>query len=292
MAVTKRNRLSAELKQISNEPSQRIALVIQYFGTRFHGWQRQPHHRTVQEEIEQVLSSVLGQSVTLHGSGRTDSGVHAAAQVAHFDAPAVIPAHRWADILNHRLSDDIRIRGSAKVHPNWHARFSALWRRYRYTIYTDPVPNLFVQPFSWHYYHAPLSEDLIQSALDPLVGRHHLAAFHRAGSDRPHSWVDVHSAQCSRQGAFLRIEVQASGFLYGMMRLLVGLLVEVGQGQRSPQAFTQLWQEERREDVRYAAPPQGLCLLRVGYSDLPFPKELWFDTQPIQTFLNEVDQHS
>lgn len=271
------------------EKLERVALVIQYLGNRFHGWQRQPQHQTVQEEIEKALESVLHRPVILHGAGRTDAGVHAAAQVAHFDAPSLIPAHRWADILNHRLSDGIVIRASAAVDGDWHARFSALWRRYRYTIYTEARPNLFVQPFAWHYYQAPLDETLIQAALDPLVGRHHLAAFHRAGSDRPHSWVDVHAAECVRRGSFIQIELQASGFLYGMMRLLVGMLVEVGRGWRSPMQFTQLWTDQRRDEVKYAAPPQGLCLLRVGYEKFPFPEEIWFDSQP-QFLLPALDK--
>jgi tRNA pseudouridine38-40 synthase len=260
--------------------TQRVALVIQYLGTHFHGWQRQLNHRTVQAEIEQALQSVLSEPVTLHGSGRTDSGVHAAAQVAHFDAATVIPAHRWAAVLNSRLPNDILIRASAAVDQTWHARFSASWRRYRYTIYTDARPNLFVRPFSWHYYLAPLNESLMQEALAPLVGRQHLAAFHRAGSSRPHSWVDVQVAECKRRGPFIQIELQASGFLYGMVRLIVGMLVEVGRGLRLPGQFTEIWQQQRRDLVKYAAPPQGLCLLRVGYPEFPFSPDIWFDAQP------------
>ncbi|NJK41984.1 MAG: tRNA pseudouridine(38-40) synthase TruA [Acaryochloridaceae cyanobacterium SU_2_1] len=267
---------------------ERVALVIQYLGTHFHGWQRQPQHRSVQAEIEAALASVLGHPVTLYGAGRTDSGVHAAAQVAHFETSSPIPAHRWASVLNARLPPDILIRGSAAVPAAWHARFSASWRRYRYTLYTDPRPNLFLRPYSWHYYYQPLDEQKMQRALQPLVGRHHLAAFHRAGSNRPHSWVDVHEAVCTRNaahsthgpGALIQIEVQASGFLYGMMRLLVGLLVQVGQGIQSPDHFTELWQTEQRDQVKYAAPPQGLCLLRVGYPEFPIPPEVWFDTFP------------
>ncbi|MBF2074350.1 MAG: tRNA pseudouridine(38-40) synthase TruA [Synechococcales cyanobacterium C42_A2020_086] len=268
----------------SSSKTQRIALVIQYLGTHFHGWQRQLQQRTVQEEMERAIAAVIGAPVTLHGAGRTDAGVHAAAQVAHFDAPAWIPAHRWVDILNHRLPTDIVVRASAAVEASWHARFSALWRRYRYTIYTETRPNLFVRPFVWHYYQAPLDETLIQAALAPLVGRHHLAAFHRSGSSRPHSWVDVQAAECVRRGPFLQIELQASGFLYGMVRLLVGMLVEVGRGWRSPADFTDLWKQQRRDLVRYAAPSQGLCLLRVGYPQPPFPPEAWFDTQPLFVF--------
>jgi tRNA pseudouridine38-40 synthase len=269
-------------------PSQRVALVIQYRGTHFHGWQRQAQDRTVQAEIETAIASVVGHPVTLHGAGRTDSGVHAAAQVAHFETQALIPAQRWASVLNARLPEDILIRASAGVEHTWHARFSALWRRYRYTLFTDARPNLFLNPYVWHYYYEPLNLETMQAALEPMLGKHHLAAFHRAGSSRPHSWVEVQDVCCrrlpfqgsDRPGPLVQIEVQASGFLYGMMRLLVGLLVQVGRGLRSPQDFTTLWRTEQRDQVKYAAPARGLCLLRVGYPDFPFAPEVWMDTFP------------
>jgi tRNA pseudouridine38-40 synthase len=262
---------------------QRVALVIQYLGTNFHGWQRQPNQRTVQEEIEKAIASIVGEQVTIHGAGRTDAGVHAAAQVAHFDRESPIPDRKWAKVLNAKLPEDISIRASAGVAKDWHARFSASWRRYRYTIYTEQQPNLFVSPFAWHYYRDPIQESQIQKALQPLIGKHHLAAFHRAGSDRKHSWVDIQAAECYRQDNFLYLEIQANGFLYGMVRLLVGMLVEVGIGKRSPENFTKIWVEERRDEVKYAAPAKGLCLLRVGYPDFPFDKQIWFDTQPTFT---------
>ena len=262
-------------------PTPRVALVIQYLGTHFHGWQRQLHHRSVQEEIEKAISNILGHHVTLHGAGRTDAGVHAAAQVAHFEAKdTTIPAHKWSKILNSYLPKDILIQASASVSNNWHARFSAVYRRYRYTLYTEAQPNLFIKPFCWHYYHAPLDESLIQASLKPLIGQHHLAAFHRANSGRQHSWVEVQAAECYRTGPFIQIEIQANGFLYGMVRLLVGMLVKVGSGQLSLSSFVDIWKNQRREEVKYAAPAQGLCLLRVGYPDFPFPPEVWYDTQP------------
>ncbi|NER80179.1 MAG: tRNA pseudouridine(38-40) synthase TruA [Leptolyngbya sp. SIO1D8] len=259
---------------------QRVALVVQYIGTHFHGWQRQLKERTVQGDIEAVIESVVGFPVTLCGAGRTDTGVHAAAQVAHFDAPAIIPAYRWASILNDRLPEDVLIRASAQVPDDWHAQFSAQWRRYRYTLYTDAVPNLFVRPFTWHYYYEPLNESFIQAALDPLVGYHELSAFHRAGSARSHSWVDIHCAECRRQDTFLTVELQASGFLYGMVRLIMGILVQVGRGLLSVEEFTHVWQNQQRNRVKYAAPANGLCLLRVGYDHFPFPSSVWYDTQP------------
>ena len=269
------NAAPAEQKQL-----QRIALVIQYRGTHFHGWQRQVQERTVQAEIERAIQKILGYSVTVHGAGRTDTGVHAAAQVAHFDAPMMIPAYRWASILNHRLPEDIVIRGSAQVPDDWHAQYSARWRRYRYTLYTAALPNLFVQPTAWHLYHEPLNVEQMRSALLPLVGYHDLAAFHRAGSKRAHSWVELQVAQCDRTGPFVYVELQAKGFLYGMVRLIMGLLVQVGRGRVTPDDFTELWRSQRRDLVKYAAPAKGLCLLRVGYDDFPFSPDVWVDTQP------------
>jgi tRNA pseudouridine38-40 synthase len=260
--------------------SPRVALVIQYLGTNYNGWQRQPMGKTVQGEIETAISSVIEQPVTICGAGRTDAGVHAAAQVAHFNYTGPIPPQKWAKIINSRLPEDIVIRASAEVPQDWHACFSAIWRRYRYTIYTDKLPNLFVKAVSWHYYYASLDEVAIQQALNSLIGKHELSAFRRTGSTRNHSWVNVREALCDRQKAFVHLEIQADGFLYGMVRLLVGLLVDVGIGKLSPAEFTQLWQNRQRERVKYSAPAKGLCLLRVGYPVNPFPSKIWFDTQP------------
>ena len=258
----------------------RVAIIVQYIGTNFHGWQRQPDQTSIQGSIERAISEVLGYPVNVYGAGRTDSGVHAAAQVAHFDYDGPIPGHKWAKIINARLPEGILIRASARVTRNWHARFSAVWRRYRYTIYTGRLPNVFVDRTCWHYYQSVLQESLIQSALEPLIGEHDLAAFKRTGSDRQDSLVEIQTARCYRQDAFLYIEIQANGFLYGMVRLLVGMLVEVGIGKRSPENFTEIWQNQRRDRVKYSAPAKGLCLLRVGYIEFPFAKDLWFDTQP------------
>ncbi|PSN19987.1 tRNA pseudouridine(38-40) synthase TruA [filamentous cyanobacterium CCP5] len=258
----------------------RVALVVQYVGTNLHGWQRQPKHRSVQGDLEAAIAEVLGRPVTIYGAGRTDSGVHAAAQVAHFVAPSVIPAHRWRDILNSRLSKDILVRATAAVPDSWHAQFSARWRRYRYTLYTDPLPNLFLRPYVWHYYYDPINVQAMQAALDPMVGHHDFAAFHRARSGRSHSYVEIQAAECRRRGSIVTVEIQSSGFLYGMVRLIMGLLVEVGRKQMSPDTFDHIWRNQQRSRVKYSAPAQGLCLLRVGYDHFPFEPEVWVDAQP------------
>jgi tRNA pseudouridine38-40 synthase len=248
----------------------RVALVIQYLGTDFYGWQRQPNHPSVQQTIEEAIAKICGNVTVLHSAGRTDTGVHAAAQVAHFDTSSKIPPHRWAKVLNSHLPEGILIRESLEVASDWHARFSAKWRRYRYTIYTAAIPNLFVKQFSWHYYHDQLDEKLIHKALQPMMGEQDMAAFQRAGSSRPHSRLEMQEALCWRDGDFVHVEVQASGFLYGMIRLLIGQLVDVGRYRLSVDAFTDRWQQQRRIEVKYAAPPQGLCLLAIGYADSPF----------------------
>jgi tRNA pseudouridine38-40 synthase len=252
----------------------RVALLIQYLGTRFYGWQRQPNHLSVQQVIEDTLTKICGKQVTIHGAGRTDTGVHGAAQVAHFDTDSIIPADRWAKVLNTYLPKDISIQASVEVTNGWHARFSAIARRYRYTIYTHALPNLFVRDFSWHFYHELLNLTMMQDALDPLIGEQNLAALQKAGSSRPHALVDVRELKCWRDGDFIYVEVEASGFLYGMMRLLVGTLVEVGRSRLTVTEFTRIWQQQRRQDIRYAAPPQGLCLLGIKYSVDPFARSL------------------
>jgi tRNA pseudouridine38-40 synthase len=166
------------------------------------------------------------------------------------------------------------------VSPEWHACFSASYRRYRYTLYNARTPNLFLAPWSWHRYRLRLDEDLMRRALQGMLGRHDFAAFERAGSSRSHSVTTLQEVQVERCGDLISVELQASGFLYGMVRLVMGQLVAVGEGRLSLQAFEQRWRSRARADVKEAAPPHGLCLLRVGYPQALFPRAAWYDSQP------------
>ena len=213
-------------------------------------------------------------------AGRTDARVHAAAQVVHFDSVGPIPPHRWPAALNGRLPQTIRIRAATEVSSSWHARYSAQYRRYRYTIYNAQIPNLFLAQWSWHRYRKRLDENSMAAALADIVGTHDFAAFQRAGSHRAHSRTNVQEVSLVRQGDLLVAEIQASGFLYGMVRLLMGQVVAVGEGSLSLEAFTSRWRRLARHEVREAAPPQGLCLLRVGYPTAVFPPHVWYDSQP------------
>ncbi|MEN9202824.1 MAG: tRNA pseudouridine(38-40) synthase TruA [Thermostichus sp. DG_1_6_bins_120] len=249
----------------------RIALRVQYLGSSFHGWQRQVAHRTVQGVLEEAIASRAGHEVTVHGAGRTDAGVHAAGQVAHFDTTSTIRPGDWSRILNACLPDDVVVLASVQVSDTWHARFSAIWRRYRYLILNREQPDVFWRLFSWHV-RWPLQVERMSEALNSLLGEHSLEAFRCTGSQRAHSLVQVQEVLCQRLGEMISIEVQASGFLYRMMRLLVGSLQVVGRGELSPQEFVRLWQHNdwRLMRTRYSAPPQGLCLTDVGYVTDPF----------------------
>jgi len=255
-------------------PYRRIALRIQLLGSRFYGRQRQAARRTAQGGLEEAIASRAGHPVTLYGAGRTDTGVHAAGQVAHFDTTSGIPAAEWSRVLNDCLPEDVVVLASAQVPGSWHARFSARWRRYRYLILNRERPDVFWRLFSWQV-RWPLQVEPMAEALNSLLGEHSLEAFRRRGSDRPHSRVQVQEVLCQRLGDLLSIEVQASGFLYRMMRLLVGSLEVVGRGQLSPAQFVHLWQHNDWSQMRtrYSAPPQGLCLTDVGYAADPFGQQ-------------------
>lgn len=260
---------------------QRIALCLQYDGAAFQGWQRQPRQASVQETLEAAIAQLdPAASQRVVAAGRTDSGVHAAAQVVHFDARGPIPPFRWPKALNGRLPSTIRVRAAGAVADDWHACFSACYRRYRYTIHNGRTPNLFLAPWSWHRHQLRLDDQAMEEALGSLLGEHDFSAFQRAGSRRADAITTVQEVLVERLGDLVVVEIQASGFLYGMVRLILGQLVAVGEGRLRPEAFVERWRRRAREEVREAAPPQGLCLLRVGYPQPVFPEALWYDGQP------------
>jgi tRNA pseudouridine38-40 synthase len=261
--------------------TRRIALCLQYDGRAFHGWQRQRLHSSVQQTLEEAINALDPlRPVRTFAAGRTDTGVHAAAQVVHFDSASPIPPARWPKALNGRLPATIRVRAAAAVDLEWHACFSALYRRYRYTIHNGRLPNLFLAPWSWHRYQRQLDQGLMARVLEQLLGEHDFSAFQRAGSRRSHARTTLQEVSLRREGDLVVTELQASGFLYGMVRLLMGQLVAVGEGRLAPETFLERWRRGERAAVKEAAPAQGLCLLRVGYPRDPFPRTAWYDCQP------------
>ena len=261
--------------------TKRIALVIQYDGLNFCGWQKQKDLITVQSILEEKISELDSiKPVKAIAAGRTDAGVHASGQVVHFDCSGPIPDNRWASALNGRLPLTIRVLEAVSVSFDWHSCYSAKFRRYRYTIFNGSRPNLFLQKISWHKYRVRLNEELMKEALDDLLGFHDFAAFQKAGSNRGNSFTTVQETSIFRNGDMICIEIQASGFLYGMVRLLVGQLVAVGENRITVKKFRDRWRKGLRSEVKEAAPSHGLCLIRVGYEEQIFSKEAGFDTFP------------
>ena len=259
----------------------RVALVIQYDGSGFRGWQNQKDSITVQGTLEEKIADLDPiRPVKAIAAGRTDSGVHASGQVVHFDFSGPIPTHRWASALNGRLPASIKVLESVSVPKEWHACYSAKYRRYRYSIFNGSYPNLFLQNISWHRYRTILDINLMKQALNDLLGLHDFAAFQKAGSTRSNSLTTVQDVSIFRNGHIVTVEIQATGFLYGMVRLLMGQLVAVGEKRLSLEKFKHRWREGLRSEVKEAAPPHGLCLIRVGYDEKLFSKEKSFDTFP------------
>ena len=268
---------------------QRIALCLQYEGSAFCGWQRQRNSHSVQAELESAISQLdPHRPIQTFAAGRTDTGVHAAGQVVHFDCSTRIPPGKWAPALNGRLPSSVRVRESVLRPSAWHACYSASYRRYRYTIYNARRPNLFLSPWSWHRYHHRLDESRMRDALNSMLGLHDFTAFMRAGSRRAHACTTVQDVLVKRSGDLITVEIQASGFLYGMVRLLMAQLVAVGEHRLSVAGFEQRWRKRRRDEVKEAAPAHGLCLLRAGYPEAIFTKAGWYDCQP-WFFLAESD---
>ena len=260
----------------------RIALVVQYDGRDFCGWQRQREGLSIQSVLEDEIRKLDSyRPIQTFAAGRTDSGVHASGQVVHFDCSESIPAKRWASVLNRRLPETIRILDSVERPEGWHACYSAVYRRYRYTIYNGRAPNLFLAHWSWHLYQVRLDELLMKEGLMGLIGNHDFSAFQRSGSQRGHARTTIQEVQLERYGDLIRLEIQATGFLYGMVRLLVGQLVALGEHRLALGDFESRWKERRREEVKEAAPALGLCLLRIGYKEDLFQSSTSFDSQPL-----------
>jgi len=235
----------------------------------------------VQQTLEEALQKLDPDGpCRCVAAGRTDTGVHAAGQVAHFDCAGPIPPARWPKALNGRLPPSIRVRAARAVTSNWHACHSAAYRRYRYTIYNGRLPNLFLQPWCWHRYQQRLNEQAMEQVLRQMLGLHDFSAFMRAGSRRRDGITTLQEVSVERQGDLISVELQASGFLYGMVRLMMGQLVAVGETRLSPEELLLRWRHCQREAIRDSAPAKGLCLLRVGYESPVFEPIECYDSQP------------
>ena len=240
-------------------------LIIEYDGTRYHGWQRQKDDRSIQGEIENALQKMTANRVTVIGSGRTDAGVHAKGQVASFECDTRLEADALLNGLNSLLADDIIIKACEHVNASFHARYDARSKIYHYTILNKPIPAAIGRQYFW-FIRKSLHQDTMRAAVAHLIGRHDFKSFEGTGSPRQHTTRQIIAAELiERNGGLLVFQIEADGFLRYMVRNIVGTLVDVGRQKLTPDDFKRILDSKDRSQASATAPAQGLTLIKVKY---------------------------
>jgi len=258
-------------------PARRIALVLEYDGSRYGGSQIQKNAPTIQGELEGALRRLTGAGCRVALAGRTDAGVHARGQVASFPTGAPYDIGAFVGGLNRWLPDDIAVRRAAEVPPDFDPRRRARRRLYRYLIYNDPVPSPLLRGRAWHL-EEPLDMGAMAQAAASLVGRHDFAAFAaELANPRASTVRTVYRIELRRRGRLLVLLTEAGSFLPHQVRRTVGALAQVGLGRQTPQEFAAMLQEARPGVAGPTAPAQGLCLMRVTYAGLNLSEETDID---------------
>ncbi|MBI5909687.1 MAG: tRNA pseudouridine(38-40) synthase TruA [Betaproteobacteria bacterium] len=243
----------------------KIAIGIEYDGSCFHGWQSQLSGNTVQDHLERALASIAGEQVRLAAAGRTDAGVHALAQVAHFETAAVRPDSAWVRGVNSLLPQAIAVQWAVPVAEDFHARYSAASRTYRYVLYNHPVrPALHHGRVGW--FHLPLDPAAMRSAAAHLAGEHDFSAFRSSECQAKSPVRIIRSWAIEQRGAHLRFEFTANAFLHHMVRNIVGCLVYVGKGKHPPAWLAEVLASRDRRQAAPTFSPDGLYLAAVEYA--------------------------
>ncbi|WP_059174151.1 tRNA pseudouridine(38-40) synthase TruA [Bacillus sp. FJAT-27445] len=246
---------------------QRYKCIVSYDGTGFAGYQVQPGKRTVQGEIEAALAKIhKGEEVKVTASGRTDSGVHAKGQVIHFDSPLPIPTDRWPVALNSLLGGEIVILSVKKVSQGFHARFDAAAKEYRYVLYLGRHKNPFKRNYASHYPY-PLDIGKMEEAARHLCGTHDFTSFCASNTEVVDKVRTINEISFKKEDDCLVLVFKGNGFLYNMVRILTGTLIEVGSGAREPEGIPGLIEARDRTLSGKTAPANGLYLWKVLYED-------------------------
>ncbi len=236
-----------------------------YDGTRYRGWQKQGNtSNTIQAKIESALTRICGEPVEVAGSGRTDAGVHAKGQVISFRTRADLQPEQLRSALREQLPQDIAVYDVALTSPRFHARLSATGKTYCYRIWNSELPCVFERNFAWQV-GKPLDVDRMLSAVPFFLGTHDFAAFSTNRSKNKSSVRTVASLQIERSGQELIIHITGDGFLYNMVRIIVGTLVEIGLHEKTPEQIPEIFASGQRMNAGMTAPAQGLCLMEVFY---------------------------
>ncbi len=244
----------------------RVKLTIEYDGTSYCGWQRQNNGVTIQETLENELFKLTGEPITLHGAGRTDSGVHAYGQVAHFDTHSRIPPEKFCYALNAGLPRDIRVQASEPVPDGFHARFSAKAKHYRYTMRTESHAGALSRNFELHV-HEKLDVTAMREAAKLIIGEHDFASFAASGSAVENTTRIVFRSELIRLDSNLVYDIIGNGFLYNMVRIIAGTLLYIGKSPLLPEHMQSVIAAKSRSAAADTAPAKGLALMKVFYDD-------------------------
>ncbi len=244
--------------------SRNIKMILEYEGTAYHGWQYQKNGISIQQTLSEAITSITGEIIMPIGAGRTDAGVHAKGQVATFITNSNIPSDKFANALNAKLPSNISVVSTEEVLPEFHPRKSAESKWYRYQIFQSVQRSALLVNRTWHISH-PLHIERMKSAANMLIGTHNFHAFCTSGSSVKTYERTILSAQWSDIQGILCFDICGTGFLYNMVRILVGTMVEVGKGKRTLDSITELLNNGDRTKAGVTAPPEGLYLMKVYY---------------------------
>ena len=249
----------------------RIRLIVSYDGTNYSGWQIQKNSVTVEGELRNALRQLLKEDIEVIGASRTDAGVHALGNIAVFDTNSGIPSEKFAIALNHYLPDDIRIQYSDEVLAEYHPRYQKTEKTYEYTILNTKIALPMWRNYSYHVYQKLDCHAMCQAA-ELLVGEHDFSAFCSAGAQVKSKVRTIYEVSLSEEpisymteGRIIRIRVRGNGFLYNMVRIIAGTLLDVGMGRRTPQQVWEALQTGERQKAGPTAPPQGLMLVKIEH---------------------------
>jgi tRNA pseudouridine38-40 synthase len=241
-----------------------IKVVLEYDGSGFAGWQQQAHGRTVEAELKRALKAVTGQDLKVYAAGRTDAGAHAEGQVVSFQTDGRISPHRLVAALNARLPADVAVLSGEEAPDEFHARYSARWRRYRYRYLDRPSRPALERSRCWHVRGA-LDVDAMSAAAKALVGKHDWTSYCSASEPVDARVREMRSARVVRRGDVVELELVAEGFLRGLARSIAGGLAEVGRGRRPPEWVGEVLEARDRRKAAKTAPAGGLTLMEVIY---------------------------
>lgn len=244
----------------------RIALVIEYSGSAFHGWQRQQDLPSVQATLEDAIQQIVNHPVMLVAAGRTDAGVHALNMVAHFDTEKEYPKEAFTFGVNHFLPTTIRVHEAYYLDENFHARFCATYRRYHFLILNTPTSSpLLVDRVLWHP--IPLNTAAMQLGANFLLGEHDFSSFRGKDCQAKSPVKIVHFCQITHQGHLIKVDIQANGFLHHMVRNIIGVLLKIGEGRRAPTWMQEVLAAKDRTAAGMNVPASGLYFYEVGYPE-------------------------